>query len=234
MPARSRTQSDRVEEKHAASGEPPGRPSRNREETSERILQAAIAEFCAHGYAGANTTRIVNAAGCNIRLLYHYFENKKGLYLSALARVYQELRSSEDATHFDRLAPREGVVALTHFTFDYMRNNPQFPKMIINENINMGRAAEEISDSIKSTSKPFIDKIDDLLEKGHASGAFPKRIDAFHLYLTILALSFIHISNAYTLPATFGVDVGTEAFLEERKRHVTEVVLSHLDCAETA
>lgn len=211
-------------------GDAQPRQNRNSEETRERILQAAIDEFCAHGFAGANTTRIVKAAGCNIRMLYHYFESKNGLYLAALSRVYQELRTSEDATHFERLPPRDGVIALTHFTFDYMRSNPQFPKMIINENIRMGQSMADISESIKSTSRPFIEKIDSLLEKGHACGIFPQRADAFHLYLTILALSFIHISNAYTLPATFGIDVGSEMFLEERKHHATRVVLGYLGC----
>lgn len=204
------------------------RQGRNGAETKEKILNAAIEEFCAHGYAGANTTRIVNAAGCNIRMLYHYFENKDGLYLAALTRVYQELRSSEEATNFWNLPPREGIAALTHFTFDYMHRNQQFPKMILNENLNMGRAVSQASQAISTTAKPFIDKIDGLLEKGHASGDFTRRPDALHLYLTILALSFIHISNAHTLAATFRVDLSSEAFLAERRAHVTEVVLSYI------
>lgn len=201
---------------------------RNSVETKESILIAAIDEFCAHGYAGANTTRIVRAAGCNIRMLYHYFESKDGLYLAALTRVYEELRSSEEATNFCNAPPREGIVALTHFTFDYMRDNPRFPKMILNENLNQGRAAAQISQTINTTARPFIEKIDGLLAKGYADGAFTRRCDALHLYLTILALSFIHVSNQHTLAATFGVDLGSASFLRERKAHVTDVVLAYL------
>lgn len=213
--------------RRAGPGDEP-KQTRNSVETKEKILNAAIEEFCANGYAGSNTTRIVQAAGCNIRMLYHYFENKDGLYLAALTRVYQELRSSEDATNFWSLPPRDGVVALTHFTFDYMIRNQRFPKMILNENFNKGRAVGQVAEVISTTSRPFIQKIDALLAKGHAEGAFPRRPEALHLYLTILALSFIHISNAYTLRATFGVDLGSDAFLAERRAHVTDVVLSYL------
>ena len=211
-------------------GNPPEEPkqTRNSAETKEKILNAAIEEFCAHGYAGANTTRIVRAAGCNIRMLYHYFENKDGLYLAALSRVYEELRSSEDATNFWSAPALEGIVALTHFTFDYMRENRRFPKMILNENLNQGRAAAQISRAISSTAAPFIQKIDALLAKGYAEGVFTHRPDALHLYLTILALSFIHISNQHTLSATFGVDFCSSSFLKDRKAHVSNVVVAFL------
>ena len=204
------------------------RQTRNSAETKEKILDAALREFCDHGYAGANTTRIVRAAGCNIRMLYHYFDNKDGLYLAALTRVYDELRASEDATNFWNAPPREGIVALTHFTFDYMRENPRFAKMILNENLNQGRAAAQIAQSINTTARPFISKIEALLDKGCSQGLFTRRPDPLQLYLTILALSFIHISNQYTLAATFGIDPTAPAFLKDRKRHAGEVVLALL------
>lgn len=209
----------------------PGRPTRqtrNSEITKELILNAAIDEFCSEGFAGANTTRIVQAAGCNIRMLYHYFENKDGLYRAALTRVYEDLRSSERQTNFWDRSPKEGLIALTHFTFDYMISNPRFPKMMLNENLNMGRAAAQIQDAIISSAQPFLKNIEVLLARGHASGDFGHAPPALQLYLTILALSFIHISNAHTLQSTFGMDLRNPAFLAERKRHVTDVITSYM------
>lgn len=211
-----------------AARKPAARQTRNSQVTREQILAAAIEEFCAQGYAGANTTRIVQAAGCNIRMLYHYFENKDGLYLAALTRVYEELRRSERETSFWDLPPRDGIIALTHFTFDYMLRNPSFPKMILNENLNLGRAAAQVKETIFSTARPFLDSIETLLVRGHAAGDFTHRPPALHLYLTILSLSFIHISNRHTLQATFDVDLGSDGFLHDRKAHATEVVLAYL------
>lgn len=212
----------------AKSSEKAPRQTRNSQATKEQILTAAIEEFCAQGFAGANTTRIVQQAGCNIRMLYHYFDNKDGLYVAALTRVYDELRSQERDTNFWHLPPEEGVVALTHFTFDYMIENPQFPKMILNENLNMGRAVVQAREKIFSDARPFLENIELLLQRGHDSGVFIAPPPALQFYLTILALSFIHISNAHTLSATFGVDLTNRSFLAERKHHVTEVVKSYI------
>ncbi|WP_071461475.1 TetR/AcrR family transcriptional regulator [Bacillus massilinigeriensis] len=47
----------------------------------ERILSAAMREFAEQGYEKASTNAIVKAAGISKGLLFHYFRNKKELYL---------------------------------------------------------------------------------------------------------------------------------------------------------
>lgn len=196
-------------------------------DTKERILQAGLAEFCDHGYAGANIARIVAAASCNVRMIYHYYDNKDGLYRACLERVYAQLRASEEELHFWNAAPSEGIAQLTRFTFDYMWNNPQFPRMMINENLNEGRFVREIS-TVNSSSRPLLEHIDVLVERGIETGEFKRRQDALDIYLTILALSFIHISNLHTLMATFGFDARSPEFLERRRELAVETVLAHL------
>jgi AcrR family transcriptional regulator len=67
---------------------------RNAEATRERILAAALAEFSAHGIAGARVDRIADAAGCNKNLIYIYFEDKETLFTTVLRkhllRVHEE------------------------------------------------------------------------------------------------------------------------------------------------
>ncbi len=50
-------------------------------EKQQRILNAAIKEFAQKGYANASTNEIVKEAGISKGLLFHYFKNKKELYL---------------------------------------------------------------------------------------------------------------------------------------------------------
>lgn len=52
--------------------------------TRERILRAARREFVAKGFAGARVDVIARAASVNKRMLYHYFDNKEGLYRATL------------------------------------------------------------------------------------------------------------------------------------------------------
>ncbi|RSK54703.1 TetR/AcrR family transcriptional regulator [Bacillus canaveralius] len=50
-------------------------------EKRERIINAAINEFAQKGYENSSTNEIVKKAGISKGLLFHYFTNKKGLYL---------------------------------------------------------------------------------------------------------------------------------------------------------
>ena len=69
-------------------------PIRNAEATKERILKAALAEFSAHGIAGARVDRIARAARCNKNLIYIYFRDKENLFktvlLQSMMRIYDE------------------------------------------------------------------------------------------------------------------------------------------------
>ncbi|MEK4876354.1 TetR/AcrR family transcriptional regulator [Bacillus sp. FSL W8-0102] len=50
-------------------------------EKQERILNAALKEFAKHGYEKASTNEIVKEANISKGLLFHYFKNKKELFL---------------------------------------------------------------------------------------------------------------------------------------------------------
>lgn len=53
---------------------------RNPERSRERILDAALHEFAAHGYSGARVEAIASRAGLNKQLISHHFGGKRCLY----------------------------------------------------------------------------------------------------------------------------------------------------------
>lgn len=55
------------------------------DDTRQRILTAATAEFVAHGLAGARVDRIAEQARINKAQLYHYVGNKDALFDAAVA-----------------------------------------------------------------------------------------------------------------------------------------------------
>ncbi|MFB9235044.1 TetR/AcrR family transcriptional regulator [Plantactinospora siamensis] len=67
----------------------PQERQRDPERTRGRILDAAAAEFGAHGYAGARIRSIAARAGVNQQLVSYYFDGKEGLY-RAMAQQWQE------------------------------------------------------------------------------------------------------------------------------------------------
>lgn len=58
----------------------PGERQRDPERTKARIVEAAIQEFSAKGYAGARVSEIAARAGVNQQLIAYYFDSKEGLY----------------------------------------------------------------------------------------------------------------------------------------------------------
>ncbi len=58
----------------------PHERQRDPERTKERILEAAIAEFSAKGFAGARVSEIAARAGVNQQLIAYYFDGKEGLH----------------------------------------------------------------------------------------------------------------------------------------------------------
>ncbi|MFI0480145.1 TetR/AcrR family transcriptional regulator [Actinomadura sp. 9N215] len=67
----------------------PQERQRDAERTRGLILEAAQAEFGAHGYAGARVSAIAARAGVNVQLISYYFDGKEGLY-QAMSQQWQE------------------------------------------------------------------------------------------------------------------------------------------------
>ncbi|ABS32856.1 TetR family transcriptional regulator [Clostridium botulinum] len=58
----------------------------------EAILEAALEEFAIGGYENASTNKIVEKAGISKGLLFHYFGNKKGLFIYVYNYYFEFLK----------------------------------------------------------------------------------------------------------------------------------------------
>jgi AcrR family transcriptional regulator len=61
------------------------------DETRERIVVAAIGVFGTHGFAGASTRMLAQAADANIQAIQYYFGGKQGLYLAAADHIAERV-----------------------------------------------------------------------------------------------------------------------------------------------
>ncbi|AYG03621.1 TetR family transcriptional regulator [Gryllotalpicola protaetiae] len=92
------------------------------EQTRQRILEAAFAEFASYGFAGARVDRIAKAAGCNKNLIYIYFDSKEGLF-DAVLRGRLGLIAEENP-----LTP-ENLPEFAGKTFDFVMANPDIIRL---------------------------------------------------------------------------------------------------------
>ena len=123
--------------------------------TRQRILDAARRAFCDHGYEGARVDRIAAAARANVQMLYRYYGGKEDLYLAVLEDTYASIRTLERELDLAALPPVEGMRRLVEFTFDYLRDNPDFAAIIRNENMMGGRFVRKLA-MVPDTTTPLM------------------------------------------------------------------------------
>jgi hypothetical protein len=147
-----------------------------------------------------------------------------------LEKVYGDLRAKEGELDLLHLDPVSGMTALVNFTFDYLAEHQEFIGMMTVENIQEGRHLKE-SKSVPTAALPLVKSIGTLLRCGQKDGVFRKRVDPVQLYISILSLSYVHISNKHTLSITFGERLDDKNWLARRRRHARDVILAYLQPA---
>jgi AcrR family transcriptional regulator len=205
----------------------PARPKRNADHTRERLLQAATAEFAAKGYSGARVDAICRAARANPRMLYHHFEDKDGLYVAVLEQVLGELRREELKLELDGVDPLAGMMQLFEFIHGHFGEHPELIHLLSGENLLRARFLRR-SANTPVVASPLIALIERLLRRGERQGVIRRGLDPLHLYVMMVALSYFHRSNAYTLSTIFRTDLLAPAWQAEHMRGVADMLARYL------
>ena len=192
--------------------------------TPIKILNAATAEFARWGYGGARIERISARAGTNDQSLYYYFSSKQKLFRAVLENAYLNLTKAEVALNIDALDPIDGIERLVEFTWKYYFENPELLSLINTENIYRGEHIRQ-SSWAAIISQTQMNIINNILERGKATGVFRSSIDPVSVFLTISALSYFYISNRYTLSTYLGFDLMEDSKVQHWLQHMKRTVV---------
>ena len=203
------------------------KPTRDPERTRARILEAARAEFAAHGLGGARVDRIAANADANKRMLYYYFGNKDDLFLAVLEGAYAHIRDAEKELRLTEIDPPEAIRRLVAFTWEYYLEHPEFMTLLNSANLHQGRHLKK-SAKVRTMHSPFVAMIEEVLERGRKSGVFRAGVDPVQLYISIAALTYFYLGNKFTLSEIFGRDLLSPRAKAERLAHMGELVLGFL------
>jgi AcrR family transcriptional regulator len=195
--------------------------------TRARILDAAVTEFTAKGFAGARVDEIAERGGVNKRMIYAHFGSKEELWLTVLETAYTAKRDEENRLHVADLAPVEAIGRLVAFNLRYTAAHPDFVALLNQENLHRATYLNQ-STSVRALYTPLLDLIRDVLARGAREGAFRADVDAMQIYITIVALGHFYVANHHTLSNIFGTGLLTAEALARRERHCIEVVLGYL------
>ena len=192
--------------------------------TMAEILEVATAEFASKGLSGARIDAIANATRTSKRMIYYYFQSKEGLYLAVLEEAYRRIRQIETELHLEDLPPEQALRRLVAFTVDYQRQNPDFIRLVMNENIHSGHYLRQ-STVIHALNSQAIDGVRQVYERGVAEGVFRPHLDPVDLHMTISALSVFNVANKHTFGLIFDRNFDDPAHIAARRDSIVELLV---------
>lgn len=201
------------------------------EGTRQNIIEVASHEFAQSGLAGARIDEIAEKTRSSKRMIYYYFGDKEGLYVSCLENAYRVVREGEAKLDIDHLPAREGLKRLVEFTFDHHHAHEDFIRMVMIENIHAGIYLER-SSVLRNVNQTAIARIASLYERGTAEGVFRPGFDPLEIHWQISALCFFNVSNRTTFSKLFGRDFGSPKNLASLRSRSVDMVERYLIKAE--
>jgi AcrR family transcriptional regulator len=195
--------------------------------TRERILRAAVNEFAAKGFSGGRIDAICASARVNIRMIYHHFGGKEGLYIAVLEETLGGLRHEELKLDFEATPPMDAMLQLFEFTYEHFAAHPRLISLLSGENLLKAKFLKR-SKRTPVISSPVLSQLHEIIARGEAQGLFRKGIDPLQLYVLIVSLSYFHLSNGYTLSVIFQEDVFKPSWLAQHKLIARDVVIRYV------
>ena len=202
------------------------------EATKRNIISIATKEFAEKGLSGARVDEIAERTRTSKRMLYYYYKNKEGIYIAVLEHAYHKMRDI-DQIDTDGLAPDEALRRIVSVSFMHHVNNPNYVRLIMNENLHHGKYIRK-SANISDSNSRIISILTEIIKSGQKIGIFREAIDPIDLHMTISALCFSYVSNKYTFGTLFRTDMDSAKAIEKRREDVVNTVLASVRRQERA
>ena len=190
----------------------------------QQILNTAIQLFAEKGFAGASVDEIVDTAGINKRMVYHYFGNKEKLFQAALAAEYSKLEALEIKTLHPEEPIEKVVTDLVHAYFSFLQDNPEFVQLILWENLNRGRNLDQME--IPLSKSPMLDLLIEAVNIGKKIGTVRDAVDPRFLLISLIGNCMIYCSNQFTLSRALNINLSSPRILNQAKKAVTDLLLN--------
>lgn len=216
---------------HEADGPDPANPDAT--DTETRIFDAALRVFARKGRDGARLQEIADEAGIHRPLLHYYYRTKQQLYEAVAERMFNQFLSSfASPPEGDRLA--DTLKAFIDHYIDSLHAQPHAAMWMVTENMAgnpiMGDMLARAFATEGSPQRSMLESI----EKAIASGEI-RPVDPRQLLLTVVSASvffFVALPTVKRINPLAAEDF--DAYVEQRKRHVFEVVYHGLATREVA
>ncbi len=125
-------------------------------ESREMVLEAAIAEFAAHGLAGTSTENVARQAGISQPYLFRLFPTKKALFLALIDRCFSRVQETFVAAAGDLT----GDEALSAMADSYTRLLDDRTLLLLQMQIYAACSDPEIRDATRAAYKKLWEMVE--------------------------------------------------------------------------
>lgn len=198
-----------------------------RNSMEEKILACAKELFLKNGYDGTSTTQIAKLAGCNQALIHYYFRSKEKL-LETIIRQESDVIFKCFSTMPEGCDVREKLCHIIDIHFEFLANNPELPLFLLTELKGDHKLFESfrsvVFSRLSNMLKELQQEIDAEAEKG-----LTKKLRAEDLIIDILSLDVFSFLIYSPMRLLYKSDQEQKAFLQKRKQHIKELIISLTD-----
>lgn len=192
-------------------------------DTEARIFDAALRVFARKGKDGARLQEIADEAGIHRPLLHYYFRTKRQLYEAVAERLFSQFLQSFD-TGTGSEAFSDTLRAFIDHYVDSVRENPHAAMWMVAENMAGNPVLGELLARAFATEGSPQRSMLEAIERAIASGEI-RPVDPRQLMLTVVSACvffFVSLPTVKLMNPLAARDF--DAFVEQRKKHVFEVV----------
>ena len=201
------------------------------------ILDAAEQIFAENGFDGARVDAIAELSGYNKSLIFHYFEDKLGLYTEVMrradnemsvmqARVLVPLVSDETILNNPRTF-KKSLETIVGTTFDYLADHPRLMRMLVWEQAeNWQTYAKIITRFNTDDAEPFRA----FFQKAHRAGLLRFDFDpliqlTLALQICISYLTYIPLLEMVQKMTGSAEDLSSPAALARAREYIVAFVV---------
>jgi AcrR family transcriptional regulator len=113
--------------------------------TRERILEAALELFAAHGFAGTSTRQLGARAEVNVATLNYHFGGKQGVYDAVVVRLYEDLQREIPAVLDPSLPRPERLERVMRGLWAFARGHRTHIKLLVRHTLDHDALPEVVS-----------------------------------------------------------------------------------------
>lgn len=196
------------------------RVRRTRVDLRERLIEAALSEFAAHGFDGASTREIARSVGAHQPQINYHFESKEALWKASVSHLFDLLAKELARTDVAQLADEHmarGLADQIRHLIDFAARHPELNRIMVHESTSPGPRLEWL---VENLVEPYYSGLQPLwkrlVQAGIAAPIDPRLIH--HVLLGAVSLVFV---NAYELKLLNGIDATERRWI---KRHADGLI----------